>query len=386
MKKLTIVYHYFAHYREPVIRELCHHLSADFKVELMADETADVLGLQTIPMSEFTAGLCEFRRLKNIWLGPWLWQLGLLGGIIRGRSDVVIFLGQFNFLSTWIAVIVARLMGKKTYFWSHGLYGNEGKLKRVIRVSFYKLADGMLLYGNYARELLIDAGLDPSQLHVIYNSLDYKPQKRFRDQKEESSVSGIRRELFGLDSPYIIFVGRLTAVKRLDLLLSGLTEINYHLKRDVRCLIVGDGPEVHNLQLQSKAEGVEGLVKFYGECHDEETLSDLIYAADACVAPGNVGLTAMHSLVYGTPVITHDDKSWQMPEFEAIVPGVNGDFFIKGSLRDLTDKICEWLDCIATDRSVIRAACYEIIDQKYNPMHQAKVIKSVIKGEEASFL
>ena len=149
---------------------------------------------------------------------------------------------------------------------------------------------------------------------------------------------------------------------------------------------VGDGPEVHNLQLQSKAEGVEGLVKFYGECHDEETLSDLIYAADACVAPGNVGLTAMHSLVYGTPVITHDDKSWQMPEFEAIVPGVNGDFFIKGSLRDLTDKICEWLDCIATDRSVIRAACYEIIDQKYNPMHQAKVIKSVIKGEEASFL
>jgi glycosyltransferase involved in cell wall biosynthesis len=386
MKKLTIVYHYFAHYREPVLRELCQHLSADFQVELMADEEAEVPALKTIPMSRFTVGLCEYRRLKNLWLGPWLWQIGLLSGIIKGKSDVIIFLGQFNFVSTWFAVLLARLMGKKTYFWSHGVYGNEGQLKRFIRVSFYKLADGMLLYGNYARRLLVDAGLNPRRLHVINNSLDYNRQKCFRDQKEESSVSEIRRELFGLDSPYIIFVGRLTAVKRLDLLLSALSEINHNLRRDVRCLIVGDGPEVDNLELQAKAEGVEGLVKFYGECHDEETLSDLIYAADACVAPGNVGLTAMHSLAYGTPVITHDDKSWQMPEFEAIVPGVSGDFFIKGSLRDLADKICEWLDCAVTGRGEVRVDCCEIIDQKYNPAYQAKVISSVIKGEEASFL
>ena len=382
MKKLTIVYHYFAHYREPVIRELCHHLSADFKVELMADETTDVLGLQTIPMSEFTAGLCEFRRLKNIWLGPWLWQLGLLGGIIRGKSDVVIFLGQFNFLSTWIAVIVARLMGKKTYFWSHGLYGNEGKLKRVIRVSFYKLADGMLLYGNYARELLIDAGLDPSQLHVIYNSLDYKLQKSLREQKQESMVLELRRELFGSNNPYIIFVGRLTKVKRLDLLLSALPEMNRDSERNVRCVIVGDGPERQALELQVKTNGLEGIVQFYGACHDEETLSDLIYAADVCVAPGNVGLTAMHSLAYGTPVITHDEKSWQMPEFEAIVPRVNGDFFIRGSVSDLTYKTCAVLDRTVSNRTAVRASCCEVIDQKYNPEYQAKVIARVI-GENS---
>jgi hypothetical protein len=75
-----------------------------------------------------------------------------------------------------------------------------------------------------------------------------------------------------------------------------------------------------------------------------------------------------------------------MPEFEAIVPGVSGDFFIKGSLRDLTDKICEWLDCAVTGRGAVRADCCEIIDQKYNPAYQAKVISSVIKGKEAIFL
>lgn len=382
MKKLTIVYHYFAHYREPVLRELCQHLSAGFQVELMADEKADLPALKTIPMSEFTPGLCEFRRLKNLWLGPWLWQIGLLSGIIKGKSDVIIFLGQFNFLSTWIAVIMARLMGKETYFWSHGVYGNEGTLKRLIRVSFYKLADGMLLYGNHSRDLLINYGMCADRLHVIYNSLDYKLQKSLREQKQESMVSEVRRELFGSNTPYIIFIGRLTAVKRLDLLLSALPEMNHNSERNVRCLIVGDGPDRQALELQVKTDGLEGIVQFYGACHDEETLSDLIYAADVCVAPGNVGLTAMHSLVYGTPVITHDEKSWQMPEFEAIVPGVSGDFFIRGNVEDLSLKICEWLEFTSAARDAVRAACCEVIDQKYNPEYQAKVIVSLIRGND----
>lgn len=380
MKKLTIVYHYFAHYREPVLRELCQHLAADYQVELMADEKADLPALKTISMGEFTAGLCEFQRLKNLWLGPWLWQVGLLSGIINGKSDVIIFLGQFNFVTTWLAVLLARLMGKKTYFWSHGVYGNEGRLKRFIRVSFYKLADGMLLYGNYSRDLLINYGMCADRLHVIYNSLDYKLQRSLREQKQESSVSGVRRELFGSNTPYIIFVGRLTAVKRLDLLLSALPEMNYNSERNVRCLIVGDGPERKALELQVKTNDLEGMVQFYGACHDEETLSDLIYAADVCVAPGNVGLTAMHSLVYGTPVITHDEKSWQMPEFEAIVPGVSGDFFIRDDIEDLSLKIGEWLAFTSAARDAVRAACCEVIDQKYNPKNQAKVIAEAIKG------
>jgi hypothetical protein len=83
MKELTIVYHYFAHYRKPVLRELCQNLTADYRIEMMADSKADLPALKVIPMSEFTLGLCEFRRLKNIWLGPWLWQAGLLRGIIK---------------------------------------------------------------------------------------------------------------------------------------------------------------------------------------------------------------------------------------------------------------------------------------------------------------
>tara|TARA_B110001469_G_scaffold122721_1_gene133761 strand:- start:1407 stop:2552 length:1146 start_codon:yes stop_codon:yes gene_type:complete len=381
MKKLSIVYHYFAHYREPVLRELCQSLSAKYHLELLADEKAEIPALKTIQLSDFCQDLCDYQKLRNIWLGPWLWQSGLLGAVLRNKSDVIIFLGQFNFLSTWLAVILARLLGKKTYFWSHGVYGNEGRLKGLIRVSFYRLANGMLLYGNYSKDLLVGHGMSAENLHVIYNSLDYWQQKLLRNSKSEDCVRGIRRQLFGSshsDCPYLLFVGRLTVVKRLDLLIRAIAQLKRQ-GHELNCLIVGEGPAGDQLHELVNSELVDGQVRFYGACHNEKELSDLFYAADACVAPGNVGLTAMHSLVYGTPVITHSDKCWQMPEFEAIVSGASGEFFERDDLEDLIDKIKKLLERNVTDRGSVRRACYKIIDDKYNPVYQAGVIESVIE-------
>lgn len=380
MKKLSIVYHYFAHYREPVLRELCQSLSADYQIELLADEKAEIPALKTISLAKFCEGFCGYKKLNNTWLGPWLWQSGLLSAVLRNKADVMIFLGQFNFLTTWLAVIMARLMGKKTYFWSHGVYGNEGPLKRFIRVSFYRLADGMLLYGNYSRDLLVSYGMRPERLHVIYNSLDYRQQKKLRESKLEGCVLDVRSKLFGADSsdrPYLLFIGRLTVLKRLDLLLQAVSRLKARGCL-ANCLVVGEGPEEESLRRLVKAEGIEGQVNFYGACHDEEELSDLIYSADVCVAPGNVGLTAMHALVYGTPVITHGDQCWQMPEYEAVVPGVSGDFFERDNLEDLVERTEVLLERNLNNRVLMRAECYRIIDEKYNPKNQARVIGRVI--------
>ena len=48
----------------------------------------------------------------------------------------------------------------------------------------------------------------------------------------------------------------------------------------------------------------KGLCHFQGAVFDESN-SELIYHSDLCVSPGNVGLTAIHSLTYGVPVATH---------------------------------------------------------------------------------
>jgi glycosyltransferase involved in cell wall biosynthesis len=120
-------------------------------------------------------------------------------------------------------------------------------------------------------------------------------------------------------------------------------------------------------------------VCFYGSSFDEVENAKLIYASDLCVAPGEIGLTAMHSLVYGTPVVTHGDFSKQMPEYEAVVSGRSGLFFREGDLLDLTDKINCWLDA-GKCRDEVRTDCREIILKKYNPSYQREVIEKAIAG------
>ncbi len=72
---------------------------------------------------------------------------------------------------------------------------------------------------------------------------------------------------------------------------------------------------------------LQDRVNFFGASYDEELNYRLIACSDCCISPGEVGLTAIHSLMYGTPVITHNNFDQQMPEYEAIIPKYNGDYF-----------------------------------------------------------
>lgn len=121
---------------------------------------------------------------------------------------------------------------------------------------------------------------------------------------------------------------------------------------------------------------------FYGSCYDESVLSDLVFESDLCVSPGNVGLTVIHCFSYGTPVITHGNFAYQMPEAEAIIPGKNGDYFEMDSIEDLGKKIHKWFDSNNTkNRNEIRKNCYKVIDEKYNPYYQSRLIDKVLKDD-----
>ena len=149
--------------------------------------------------------------------------------------------------------------------------------------------------------------------------------------------------------------------------------VNYNLT------FIGGGEKTEELKNLVKELNLEQQVWFYGPCYDEIELGSLIYNADLCVAPGNIGLTAMHSMVFGTPCITHDDFKWQMPEFEAIRPCKNGCFFERDNVEDLAERIDEWFRINGKDRNMIRKACMEEIDDKWNPYFQIEVLKENLK-------
>ncbi|NCA77638.1 MAG: glycosyltransferase family 1 protein [Alphaproteobacteria bacterium] len=118
-----------------------------------------------------------------------------------------------------------------------------------------------------------------------------------------------------------------------------------------------------------------------GPLYDEARLAPLIYHAGVCVSPGNVGLAAIHCLTYGLPVITHDNPARQGPEFEAITPGVTGDFFREDDPEDLYRVIKRWISLSPEQREKVRGKCYKTIEARYTPQYQISVLKEVMNRQ-----
>jgi glycosyltransferase involved in cell wall biosynthesis len=173
--------------------------------------------------------------------------------------------------------------------------------------------------------------------------------------------------------PIVIASARLTVAKQFDLLLRATAFLNSS-GHEFNVLFVGDGPARYGLECLAKRLSLP--VHFYGTCFDEGVLASLFGIATVLVSPGNVGLTCLHSLGYGVPVLTHDDSDTQMPEAEAIVPGLNGDFFRKGSADDLAKKIILWASQPLSKS--LAQVCKSSVEANYSPHAQRVAIELAI--------
>lgn len=307
------------------------------------------------------------------------------GYILSGINEVArendiknyVLIGDPTCWSMWVLPRLIRIYNPKAsiYFWTHGWYGKESKLKVLIKKYFFNQADGVLLYGNYAKKLMIQNGFSADMLFTIHNSLDHDRQVNLRNTINKSEIY---TQHFNNNLPVLIFIGRLTSVKKLNQVIEALGILktkgeHYNL------IFIGEGSEKNNLQQLVNNLNLNDSVWFYGACYDEHLNAELIYNADLCVAPGNVGLTAMHTMVYGTPVLTHNDFKWQMPEFEAIIEGKTGCFFERDNVSSLAESISSWFLTNNDRREQVRSACYREIDENWTPEFELSVLKQVLK-------
>ena len=136
-------------------------------------------------------------------------------------------------------------------------------------------------------------------------------------------------------------------------------------------LIIGDGSILNKLKNEYNNFIESGWLHFYGATYDENELGNLIFHSDLCVSPGNIGLTAIHSLTYGTSVASHSNFRNQMPEVEIIKEGINGFMFKENNIEDLALKIESFFNSKRKSKKVIRNKILKL----YNPKNQLKVFK-----------
>ena len=308
----------------------------------------------------------------NLYIGPFYWQRGALKLLHSDYTDIIMQ-GEVYSLTMWVMLPLSKLFHKNVYLWSHGAYGDEKGMKRWIRVWQMKIAKGAFLYGDHARQLLINWGVPDNKLHLIYNSLDYDEQLPVRKNIQPTDFY---QKHFENNYKNLVFIGRLTTVKKLDQILKAVALLK---EQGMNCNVtfVGDGEVRQGLQDLTKELNLEATTWFYGACYDEKKIAELLYNADLCVSPGNVGLTAIHSMTFGCPVVSNDNFATQMPEYEAIDDGKTGTFFRENDINSFAEAIKRWLNN-GQDREQIRQNCYDVIDKKYNPHFQLELLRKVV--------
>ena len=361
--KIAVAYHFFPHYRRGVIHEITKTEEVTF--------VGDNVGEDGIKPYEFSSTE-KFILARCFRFGKLLIQPRLPYVCLFGNFDVFVFLASPNHLTTWIGAVFARMRGKRVIFWGHGFKSRRGNLKNIIRSAFFSIPHAFYTYGYRAKENAIALGFDPKKTYVGFNSLDYNTQLPIR----RDLIKSFDRQSSESRQFRIFCVSRLTQVCRYDLLLDAAAILT---SKGVECKItfIGDGPELNALQSQACTYGLD--TEFLGALYDESRIAEHIFQSDVTVSPGKVGLTAMHSLMFGTPVITNNNFELQMPEVESIVPGHTGAFFLNGSADDLAEKLIAFRGQLV-DRQATRANCFLMMDRLYNPKTQARVLQRAILG------
>lgn len=354
------------HYRSAMYQLMDKEIGCDF---CFGDKVGDIKKM------DYSVLNGKVTELHNVFFPHGYYQRGMMK-MLSSDYDTYIICAEPRCLTTWTFLLCRKLFypNKRVYTWGHGMLGKEGWLKQLAYKAIYGMLTGAFVYNERSTKIMIDRGIPASKLRTIYNSLDYDAQLHIR---QSIKPTPLYQEHFSNENFNIVFIGRLTKVKRFDLLIDAISQLSKQgLKLNVT--FIGDGSERDNMERRVEELGLKEQVWFYGACYDEDKNAELIYNADLCVSPGNIGLTSMHVLMFGCPAITNDDFNHQMPEFEAIQEDITGGFFKAGDSSSLAERIKRWFDIHKDDREQVRQNCYKIMDTKWNPHYQIKVIKDFL--------
>ncbi|MCI2227540.1 glycosyltransferase [Polaribacter sp. MSW13] len=364
--EICCIFNIASHYREPIYKLMDEELKCDF---YFGDKVSTLIKLMD---TSTLKGYKKTVKNKKIIFKKFVWQVGVVKLAFK-KYKFFILTGDTNILSNWLISLFCLILNKKVYLWMHGLVRELSWKEKLLTYPQYFMANKFLLYGETAKRNMIKKGFNEKKMICIYNSLDYVKQLKIRS---DLKLSNVYKDYFKNDYPVLIYIGRIQLLKKIDMIIDAMGILK-SVGHYCNLIIIGDDNENVFIDKIIKKNNLQNYVWLYGSCYKEELIGNLIFNADVCVSPGNVGLTAMHSLVYGTPVITHDNISYQMPEFEAIEPGLTGDFFEEDNLEDLCQKIKVWTSIKEQKRQGVRESCYTVIEKKYNPMVQIKILKNL---------
>jgi glycosyltransferase involved in cell wall biosynthesis len=139
---------------------------------------------------------------------------------------------------------------------------------------------------------------------------------------------------------FVLSVGRIESVKRVDLLVSAMARVD----KPIRLVVAGEGTQRENVERVATAAGVSDRVDFLGSV-DDERLLELYREALAVLYPPydeDFGYVTLEAFLSRKPVVTATDSGGPN---EFVVDGVNG--FVRAADPDA---FADAINALARDR------------------------------------
>ena len=155
----------------------------------------------------------------------------------------------------------------------------------------------------------------------------------------------------------VVFVGRLTTEKQVDVILRAIAQLDPAL--DVKLDLVGDGDQRPHLEKLAEELGIRDRVHFFGHTTDAELRAALTRASVFAIASiaELQSIATMEAMASGLPVVAANAVA--LPHL--VHEGENGHLFEPGDVEELADRLRDVLTASPEDRRAMQDASLRIV-------------------------
>ena len=251
--------------------------------------------------------------------------------IIEINPEIVHAQGSFAPYSTAAALVRNKY---PTLLTVHGIVARELKFYKGFNFIFSILIQ--ILNERFVLSKILNIIVCSPQMKVLVRKMTKSKVQVIQNGIDLEDIRNIQPHHKSIEPPSILYVGGLSKVKGIDVLLNAVPIIRKK-NPNLHIYIAGSGTEEGNLKKVVKKLNLEETVKFLGFISGDEKYS-YYKSVDVCVFPSryeSFGIVLLEAMACGKPVVASNVGGIPF----VVEDGKTGLLFESGNVEDLAEKV-----------------------------------------------
>jgi glycosyltransferase involved in cell wall biosynthesis len=259
-------------------------------------------------------GVCKKRELyisgRRSISEALVFSVKLFPHLMREKFDII-DVSVFPYFSCFTVKFAAIMKNTPSVFTWHEVWddywyeylGKAGFFGKLIEKTVSKLSQKNIAVSAWTKKGLEALGVSEEKITVVPNGIDIERISKI--EPEGGRISG------GLEEKKydVIFAGRLIKEKNVDVLIKAIALCKANFP-NIKCCVVGDGPEKEALLELARKKRVSKNIEFAG-FQEYEALIRKLKASKVLVLPSSregFGMVVIEAFACGVPVVTVKEK------------------------------------------------------------------------------